>query len=96
MNIRCVACLAFAAALSALPASAQTKTYIIGGDDGYGTSQCLSSGGECGKVIADAWCESRGHASADSFRKAEPDEITASTTRERRVSPQAFIITCKL
>jgi hypothetical protein len=80
--------------LLALPASAQlSRTLLIGGDDGYGTSACLAEGASCGKVVADALCESRGFAAALDFHKAGADEITAATS-QLTPTQQAFIINC--
>src|SRR5690606_11569328 len=80
--------------LAALPAQAElSRTLLIGGDDGYGTSACLAEGAGCGKVVADALCESRGFAAALDFHKAAAEEITAATS-QLTPTQQAFIINC--
>jgi hypothetical protein len=62
----------------ALPASAETKTFIVENQpDGYGIDQCLASGASCGRPMASAYCQSRKYGQALSFRKAEPPEIAA-------------------
>ena len=45
----------------------ETHEYEIATNDGYGLEDCLSTGGECGLVVADAWCEAHGHGHALSF-----------------------------
>ena len=61
-----------------LPAGAETKIFIVENQpDGYGIDQCLATGANCGKPMASAYCQSRQYAQATSFRKAEPDEISA-------------------
>src|SRR5262249_926906 len=58
---------------------AETKIFIVENQpDGYGIDQCLASGANCGKPMASAYCQSRKYGQAVSFRKAEPDEITAA------------------
>jgi hypothetical protein len=51
--------------------AAEGSTFIIAATDGYGVEDCLGEGGECGHVVADAWCESHGHGAALSFGLAE-------------------------
>ena len=85
----------FAAICLVAPASAAdvSRTLLIGGDDGYGTSACLAEGSSCGQIVADALCESRGFSAAQAFHKAEPDEMTASIG-DKPVSKDAFVINC--
>jgi len=45
----------------------ESHDYIIAANDGYGLQECLAEGGECGQVVADAWCEAHGHGAAVSF-----------------------------
>ena len=53
--------------------SLDERTFIIAASVGYGTEECLDEGGECGKVVADSWCEIRGQGSALSFGQARED-----------------------
>jgi hypothetical protein len=42
---------------------------------GYGVEEeCLASGGECGRIVADAWCAARGFGPAASFGQSLNDE----------------------
>ena len=45
-------------------------------DDGYGLGDCVAQRKECGKAVADAWCESHGHGMAVAYGSAV--EVTAS------------------
>ncbi len=45
----------------ALPSRA-AESYTIPANDGYGIGECMQSGNECGRVMADSWCEAHGHA----------------------------------
>jgi hypothetical protein len=49
-------------------------TFIIAAADGYGVEDCLAEGSECGRVVADAWCEAHGHGAAIAFGPA--DDVT--------------------
>ena len=85
------------AALSGSPASAQeSETYVIGGSDGYGVSECFTQGAACGPVMADAWCQSQGRARATAYGLAS--DITATIPRAAAAAvagdPGAMLITC--
>ena len=45
----------------ALPSRA-AESYTIPASDGYGIGECMESGNDCGRVMADSWCEAHGHA----------------------------------
>ncbi len=48
-------------------------TFVIAAASGYGIEDCLGEGGDCGRVVADAWCEAHGRGAALSFgQKADP------------------------
>jgi hypothetical protein len=72
--------------------------FVITDQQGYGTFECLERQSECGKIIANSFCESKGFKASIDFRKAAADEVTGSISSERRPpprDPQAFIIACK-
>ena len=70
-----------------------THTFVIAGADGYGVEDCLSEGGDCGRVVADAWCEAHGHAAAVRFGRA--DDVTGGIARpDRAPIAQTIFITC--
>ncbi len=74
------------------------KTFLIPSSDGYGTADCLTSpGSECGKVVANAWCESQGYASAGSFGTAAADEYTGAIATPALPKPadRPIRITCQ-
>jgi hypothetical protein len=48
----------------------EAHSFVVAGNDGYGVQDCLGEGGECGRVVADAWCEAHGHGGALSFGRA--------------------------
>jgi hypothetical protein len=85
-----VAGLADAVAATAARAEA-SHDYVIASNDGYGLADCLVEGGECGQVVADAWCEAHGHAHALSFGSA-----SAANGRSTRVSTadEPYVIRC--
>jgi hypothetical protein len=56
--------------------AAEGHTFIIAATDGYGVEDCLADGGECGRVVADAWCEAHGRGPAISFGLA--DDVTGA------------------
>jgi hypothetical protein len=86
--------LAFLADQTASGWAADTRRFILATSDGYGVLDCLAQGGECGRAVADAWCEAHGGRHALSF--GPTDDVTgsipapASTGGERG----AYVITC--
>ena len=76
----------------------QQKLFVITDQEGYGTGECLSKLGGCGKIIADSFCESKGFKAAEFYRSADADDITGSIASQRKpppTEPQAFVIGCK-
>ncbi|MBX9932184.1 MAG: hypothetical protein K2Y56_11695 [Methylobacterium sp.] len=72
------------------------KTFLIPAADGYGVGDCLSEGGSaCGKVVADAWCESQGFASVNSFGIASPEDHTGSIETPAKPVEAPIRITCQ-
>ena len=72
------------------------KTFLIPAGEGYGVGDCLSEGGSaCGQVVADAWCESQGFASAGSFGIASPEDHTGSIEPAVKPTEAPIKITCQ-
>ncbi len=72
--------------------ASQIRDFVILGGDGYGTSECLATASNCGNIVANAWCESKGFAKSVRYRLANKDETTASI--KIAAIEQAFVITC--
>jgi hypothetical protein len=70
------------------------NSFVVVAADGYGVEDCLAEGEECGRVVADAWCEAHGHGPAISFGLA--DDVTgAITTKVAAEKPRnPYIIRC--
>jgi hypothetical protein len=88
------------AALALVPAQsadADIRTLLINADDGYGTSACLAEAGTCGQVVADALCAGKGFVAAEAYRRAQPEEVTASTvsTGTSKTRAELFVIVCR-
>lgn len=77
--------------------STKQRDFIIAGSDGYGTQECLASQSNCGRIVADAWCEAKGFKAALAYRQLDRDEITgsASTTTRNGKPAESFLISCK-
>src|SRR3712207_8485517 len=59
-------------------ANVVNATFLIPASDGYGVADCLAGASECGRIVANAWCESHGFSRADTFGVAV-EEVTGST-----------------
>jgi hypothetical protein len=82
--------------LSGLPAHA-ADNYVIPSSDGYGISDCMHAGMDCGRVIADSWCESHGHAHVLAFGTV--DDVTGSVQASTKAdavkgAPGDILIRC--
>jgi hypothetical protein len=73
--------------------AADGNTFIIAASEGYGVEDCLAEGGECGRVVADAWCEAHGHGAAISFGVADDvtDAIPGGTAGK---SGSPYVVRC--
>ena len=61
------------------PARADWRMFIVVNDsDDYGIDRCLANHEKCGVTAANAYCKSREYVQADSFRRADRDEITGA------------------
>ncbi len=75
--------------------TAGEKTYLIPASDGYGVAECLSSGAECGKIVAKAWCESKGHKLVVAFGQADRADFTGSVPpKSGKAEELPLTITC--
>jgi hypothetical protein len=72
--------------------ASEARTYFIAAANGYGVEDCLGEAGECGKVLADAWCEGFGRGAALKFGRSEdnPDATPQTST----ALPAPYFITC--
>ncbi len=52
-------------------AAAEPSVFTLPADDGYGIGECMRGGGDCGRVMADSWCEAHGRGHALAFGAAE-------------------------
>jgi hypothetical protein len=72
--------------------ASEARTYFITAANGYGVEECLGEGGECGKVVADAWCEAFGRGPALNFGRSEDN--TGATPETSTALPGPYFITC--
>ena len=83
-------------AAASLPCGA-AENYTIPSSDGYGIVDCMHAGVDCGRVIADSWCESHGHAHVLAYGTVEDvtGSIQASTKPEPvKAGPGDIVIRC--
>ena len=75
-------------------ANVVNATFLIPASDGYGVADCLTGAAECGRIVANAWCEAHGFSRAETFGHAIED-VTGSTeaTMSSR-SARPIAITC--
>jgi hypothetical protein len=60
-------------------AAAKDATFLIPAADGYGVADCLTApASECGRVVADAYCEAQGFAKSQSFGRAAAEDVTGT------------------
>ena len=72
-------------------------TFLVPANDGYGVGDCLASGGECARIVADAWCETQGFRRAVNFGPTAPEDVTGSVRKVSTGSRDNPIsITCAL
>ena len=77
-------------------ARAADNVFVISDSEGYGIMDCLTNGGSCGRVVADAWCEAHGLGPARSFGSASDvtGAVPASVSTGPKLAPGAAIVAC--
>jgi hypothetical protein len=70
-------------------------TFLIPASDGYGVADCLSGETECGRIVANAWCEAHGFSRADRFGLAIEDVTGSTTAAISSRSERPISITCE-
>jgi hypothetical protein len=87
-----------AGAIAAMTASASAQgalprgVYIVPAG-GYSVDECLWRSADCGRVVADAWCEANGHGKARAYGSAK--DITFSAGIQVKAPPRdSIVIAC--
>lgn len=81
--------------LAAAQAAEASKLFFIPASSGYGISECFAPGSNCGKVVADAYCESKGMGVALAYGRA--DDITAAIQTGGAAKPietGSYVVKC--
>lgn len=100
LSLGCALIAAGALSFSVVPSAAprvksEQSVFLLPPSDGYGLADCIGENRECGRIVANAWCESKGYAKAASFGLVSPTEITGSIHgRASAGSEPPVMITC--
>jgi hypothetical protein len=73
-------------------------TFLIPASEGYGVAECLTGGGDCGRVIAQAWCEAQGYGAVTAFGPLKAEDVTGAvpvTAVDKADADRPIAITCK-
>jgi hypothetical protein len=70
----------------------ESRTFVIPATTGYGVEECLDDSGECGAVVANAWCNAYGRGVALEFGRYEVDKSSASNTSWP--APMRYYVDC--
>jgi hypothetical protein len=87
-----LAALLFAAAYQGVSRAApvaRNAVYVIADNEGYGLVDCITQKRECGKIVADSWCEAHGHGPAVAFGAAE--DVTGAISTSPRPANAAMV-----
>lgn len=74
--------------------AASVHAFIVSATDGYGVEDCLGERGDCGRIVADAWCEAHGRGPAISFGRAEDVTGAISLARNGAAAEPPYVVTC--
>lgn len=94
--LACAISLSCVAGMETPALAAEAQDFVIADDSGYGIADCMKPGMECGRVMADAFCQAHGRSAAAAFSLADD---TAGSTKISLQWPQhtpsdAVIIRC--
>jgi len=77
-----------ALAFAVTPAQAEKHVFVIANNpDGYGIDRCLASGETCGAAVATAYCQTQEYATAVSFRRVDPSDMTGAVSINANACP---------
>src|SRR5665811_2155821 len=71
----------FAVALAVVGAGAQAqepRMFVVPAAAGYGVDECLDGGDECGRMVANAWCNAYGQGVALEFGRYEGESSASN------------------
>jgi hypothetical protein len=71
------------------------RVYVLSDNEGYGLNDCITQKRDCGKIVADSWCEAHGHGPALAFGGAE--DVTGAISTKGKASALASgaaMVTC--
>ncbi len=79
--------------------SSGANSFVVSAADGYGVNECIKSGDDCAKIVADAWCETHGHGDAKAFGPASDatgsiDKVSAKPEPARVIREDDVFISC--
>jgi hypothetical protein len=74
--------------------AAEGHNFIIAASEGYGVQDCLGGEGDCGQVVADAWCEAHGHGPALAFGRTEDVTGAIAASTAQKMPAGAYFVTC--
>jgi hypothetical protein len=74
-----LAALQSAARAEPTPAGPGGTSFVVSATDGYGVNECITSGDDCARIVADAWCQAHGLGGAKTFGPAS--DITSAIVR---------------
>jgi hypothetical protein len=75
------------------------ENFVVSAADGYGVNECIASGADCAKIVADAWCEAHGHGQASAFGPASDatasiGKVSGKSTPKRGIGEDDVFISC--
>ncbi len=82
------------AALARAPAQAEPRTFVLDQHEGYGVTACLVDGVACGKIVANAFCESQGLGPAVAWGSAADVTGAIGDKPGAKLPATSVIITC--
>jgi hypothetical protein len=85
---------AFVAGQSWSSQAAEAHNFIIAASEGYGVQDCLGGAGDCGQVVADAWCEAHGQGPALAFGKTDDVTGAIASSAQPKLPSGAYFVTC--
>ena len=75
-------------------AAGPSATFTVPAADGYGVAGCLTNGSDCGKIVANAWCEAHGYVRAETFGLTAGATASVTAVRLADEADRAISITC--
>ena len=85
--------LALVPADAKFPGPGQVGTFVVPPNDGYGIAECLTGTHECGRIVAESYCQAKGFRTTVAYGPVAKEDITGTAGAQIGSDGSATVLT---